>query len=85
MHHGLSGGFENEDIAAVVVLTPHSLHARMVAEALAAGKHVFVEKPLCVDEEQLREIMTASESTDCRFLMVGYNRRFSPHAVKISE
>lgn len=73
---------------AVLILTPHSLHAKMVCEALKAGKHVFVEKPLCINEEELEEIITTYNSqliTNNCFLMVGYNRRFSPHAGKISE
>jgi predicted dehydrogenase/threonine dehydrogenase-like Zn-dependent dehydrogenase len=75
----------DREIGAVVVLTPHSLHARMVVDALGAGKHVFVEKPLCVNEEQLHEIGAAVAAGRDRFLMVGYNRRFSPHAAKIAH
>jgi len=75
---------ENKDIQAVVILTPHSLHARMVAEALKDGKHVFVEKPLCVNGDELTEIRQAYAESDGRFLMVGYNRPFSPHAVKMA-
>jgi len=81
---------EDPDIDAVVILTPHSLHAKMVIEALQAGKHVFVEKPLCVNESELKEIaetysalVTAYPSHP--FLMVGYNRRFSPHGKKIKD
>jgi predicted dehydrogenase len=57
----------------------------MVSEALRAGKHVFVEKPLCVTEEELSDIMKIHRSSGACFLMVGYNRRFSPHAAKIAE
>ena len=74
---------DNKDIQAIVILTPHSLHARMVAEALKEGKHVFVEKPLCVTEDELSEIRQAYAESDGRFLMVGYNRRFSFHAAKM--
>lgn len=81
---------DNNEINAVVVLTPHSLHAKMVMEALKAGKHVFVEKPLCVNEEELKEIVDSYSSLVTHhasqpLLMVGYNRRFSPHALKIRE
>jgi len=79
----------NPDINTVIILTPHGLHAKMVIESLNAGKHVFVEKPLCTNEEQLREIISTYDSliTNNRltFLMVGYNRRFSPHAAKAIE
>ncbi|MDI6891101.1 MAG: bi-domain-containing oxidoreductase [Thermodesulfovibrionales bacterium] len=78
----------NPEINSIVVLTPHSLHARMVIEASKAGKHVFVEKPLCINEQEFRDIIATYNSqliTNNCFLMVGYNRRFSPHAVKASE
>lgn len=61
---------------AVFVLTRHHLHGRQVAAALAAGKHVFVEKPLNLTRHELVEIEQALSSTD-RMLMVGFNRRFA--------
>jgi predicted dehydrogenase len=77
---------KNEDINSVIILTPHSLHARMVIEALQAGKNVFVEKPLCINEEELENVTRAyNNSINAPFLMVGYNRRFSPHSEKITE
>lgn len=95
-HSGKKYGFENcstdyrdvlnnDEMNVVVILTPHSLHAKMVVEALKAGKHVFVEKPLCINEEELREIIESTYKSKDRFVMVGYNRRFSPHALKVSE
>jgi predicted dehydrogenase/threonine dehydrogenase-like Zn-dependent dehydrogenase len=80
----------NKEINAVVILTPHSTHAKMVTEALQATKHVFVEKPLCINESELNEIIKAYNSelrtrNSDLILMVGYNRRFSPHAAKIVE
>ena len=81
---------ESDEIDSVLILTPHSLHAKMVIEALSAGKHVFVEKPLCIDEGELREIIEVYSSlithhSSMPFLMVGYNRRFSLHMAKIKE
>ncbi len=80
---------DNPDINAVVILTPHRLHAKMVTEALEAGKHVLVEKPLCINEEELKEIISTYQSliTNNRspILMVGYNRRFSPHTIRSVE
>ncbi len=75
----------NDNINAVIVSTPHSMHALMVSDSLAMGKHVFVEKPLCINEDQLKDIIRAVRLNNGCFLMVGYNRRFSPHAVKINE
>ncbi|HPQ65722.1 MAG TPA: bi-domain-containing oxidoreductase [bacterium] len=71
---------EDGEIDCVLVATRHNLHAPMVLEALAAGKAVFVEKPLCVNEEELAAIEKAAEK-EALPLMVGYNRRFSPHSV----
>jgi len=76
---------DNKDINSVIILTPHSLHAKMVVEALRAGKHVFVEKPLCINEEELKEIADIQARVLDKFLMVGYNRRFSPHAIKARD
>ena len=94
-HTGKRFGFENcttdyrevlndKEINAAMILTPHSLHAKMVIEALKAEKQVFVEKPLCINEKELEEIMDAYQHQSL-FLMVGYNRRFSPHSVKIAN
>ena len=67
---------------AVVIATPHRLHARMVKDALLAGKHVFVEKPLCISGAELDEIQEVYDALGAArpALMVGYNRRFSRHA-----
>ncbi len=76
----------NKEINSVVILTPHSLHAKMVIESLKSGKHIFVEKPLCINEEELKEITETYQNLEKKpFLMVGYNRRFSPHSEKVKE
>jgi len=67
-----------------MILTRHSSHAAFVKESLAAGKNVYVEKPLCVNIEDLPEIEHALTSSG-RVLMVGYNRRFSPAIKKLKE
>ncbi len=72
-------------IDAVVIATPHHLHAREVVAALHAGKHVFCEKPLCLSQEELREILGARQGVPDRSLMVGYNRRFSPMGRALKE
>lgn len=69
---------------AVVVATRHGSHASMAIRALDAGKHVFVEKPLCTRPDELAPIAAALEAARDRgarpCLTVGFNRRFSPHA-----
>ena len=57
----------------------------MVVEALDAGKHVFVEKPLAIDEEGLQQVCDAYERSDGLQLMVGFNRRFAPHIEKAAQ
>jgi predicted dehydrogenase/threonine dehydrogenase-like Zn-dependent dehydrogenase len=71
-------------IDAVFIGTRHHLHGPMVLEALGSGKHVFVEKPLCVDEPELESISRLYARSD-RVLAVGFNRRFSPFARECKE
>jgi len=66
------------EIDLVVIATQHRQHASMVVAALEAGKHVFVEKPLCVNCEELEQIREVHEKSG-RILHVGFNRRFAPH------
>ena len=72
------------DIGAVVIATRHDSHAKLASLALAAGKHVFVEKPLAIDYAQLVQVEKAASGAP-GLLMVGFNRRFSPHARKAAE
>ena len=72
------------DIDAVFVVTRHDLHARQAAQALKAGKHVFVEKPLAIDRPGLAEVLAAQASSG-KVLAVGFNRRFSPLARELAE
>lgn len=76
---------ESPDVSAVFITTRHSAHAGMVVEALQAGKHVFVEKPLAIDEEGLEKVRQAKAAAPDLQLMVGFNRRFAPHAVKARQ
>jgi len=62
---------------ALVIATRHDSHAALVQQALAAGKHVFVEKPLCLTTAEL-EAIEASIAQSSGLLMVGFNRRFAP-------
>jgi len=66
------------NVKLVFILTRHDSHARLVCEALKAGKAVFVEKPLCITKKQLTDIIAAHTSFSSSFLMVGFNRRFAP-------
>jgi len=71
-------------IHAVVIATRHRTHAKLTADALRAGKTVFVEKPLAIDMEGLAEVEAAIEKSGNARLMVGFNRRFSPAVGEIA-
>jgi predicted dehydrogenase/threonine dehydrogenase-like Zn-dependent dehydrogenase len=103
----------DDQVNTVFIATQHDSHADLVCKALDAGKHVFVEKPLAINEQQLQIIRdsvlllspslspspqpspvkgegaTDNEREGAKgngpLLMVGFNRRFSPHIVKIRE
>ena len=98
--HGAKAGFSeastdvdsmlgNTDVNTVAIVTRHNSHARFVADALIAGKNVFVEKPLAIDSDGLEQVRKAydqahSEGLDSApQLMVGFNRRFSPQVQKM--
>lgn len=71
-------------INTIAICTRHSSHAQLVVAALHAGKHVFCEKPLAVNEHQLAHILQAWQSQEHKcLLMVGYNRRFAPLAKRL--
>jgi predicted dehydrogenase/threonine dehydrogenase-like Zn-dependent dehydrogenase len=73
---------QNPEISGLVVISPHSTHAGMVAKALAAGKHVFVEKPLALTHEELQCVADARNESGA-FFMVGFNRRFAPYVAQV--
>ncbi len=91
---------EDPDVDLTMICTRHNLHARMVLDSLKAGKHTFVEKPLCTTREELEEIKqyfgfgennvdgqghALSAAGQSPVLMVGFNRRFSRYAREIKR
>lgn len=96
--HGEKSGFaeattdtlemiKNPDINTIAIVTRHNSHAYFVIQALNAGKNVFVEKPLAITEEELKDVEAAynahQSSTNKPKLMVGFNRRFAPQVQKM--
>ena len=69
--------FDDPDVNAVLLATPHSLHARQTVRALDVGKHVFVEKPLALTRDDLLEVVAAARRSPA-FFQIGFNRRFAP-------
>jgi predicted dehydrogenase len=81
--------FSRQEINTVVIATRHDSHARLTVDALRHKCNVFVEKPLALTYQQLSEIQAAyselaSQGTP-RILMVGFNRRFSPHVLRMKS
>lgn len=73
-------------VTAITVATRHDTHAALVSDALRAGKDVFVEKPIAIDEFGLAAVRDAYASAAGRpMLAVGFNRRFSPHVAKMRQ
>lgn len=90
--HGRKFGFANATsdvhllladpaIDAVAIATRHDSHASLTQQALSAGKHVFVEKPLALTSEEI-DAIEATHRQSGKLLMVGFNRRFAPLIVK---
>jgi len=98
--HGNAAGFSeattdslaminDSGINTIAIVTRHNSHAYFVNQALAAGKNVFVEKPLAINAAELENIEVEYrkqlDNGSSPKLMVGFNRRFSPHVKKMKE
>jgi predicted dehydrogenase len=77
----------NPAVNTVVITTRHHLHAGQVIAALNSGRHVFCEKPLCLNEAELGRIAEEHDdpTSSRRLLMVGFNRRFAPLAIRLKN
>jgi len=80
----LQSVLDREDIHGVVIATPAETHFRLAREALLAGKHVYVEKPLVLDEGEARELIGIAEDRRLT-LMVGHLLQYHPVFVKLRE
>jgi predicted dehydrogenase/threonine dehydrogenase-like Zn-dependent dehydrogenase len=80
---------EDGSVDAVVIATRHDTHADLVCRALDAGKHVFVEKPLALDHDELARIAAARDRAEAAgrrpVVMVGFNRRFAPQILEMKS
>ena len=79
----------NDEINTLVIASRHDSHSEYVCKALKAKKNVYVEKPLAIDKKGLNAIrdtyQEVNKKSNCAHLMVGFNRRFSPHIIKMKE
>ncbi|QMV41716.1 bi-domain-containing oxidoreductase [Cohnella cholangitidis] len=76
--------FADADINTVFITTRHNTHASYVKKAIMSGKHVFVEKPLCITQDEYNELK-GLKINDGQILMVGFNRRFAPHSALMKQ
>jgi predicted dehydrogenase/threonine dehydrogenase-like Zn-dependent dehydrogenase len=74
----------NEKVNTIFIATPHASHASLVIKSIAAGKNVFVEKPLAVNEEELKQVIQTYKSCN-QSLLVGFNRRFAPVSIAVKK
>ncbi|BFU91063.1 MAG: oxidoreductase [Nitrospira sp.] len=84
------GVIESPDINTVVIATRHDSHAKLAGEALKAGKHVFVEKPLAITREELTALChiydeCIKQQASPPLVMVGFNRRFAPQIQRMRQ
>lgn len=77
--------FSDPEIDTVLITTRHNSHAKLAIEGLKNGKHVFVEKPLAITQQELDMVKEAFDNQKMASLMVGFNRRFSPHSQAIKN
>lgn len=81
---------QDGEVDLVMITTQHHMHKKMVLEALQIGKHVFVEKPLAINQNQLNEIIIFfdglnEQTSNLKTLTVGFNRRFSIFSKKAKQ
>jgi len=75
---------QDKEVDLVIITTPNNLHHEMTVKAAKANKAVFVEKPLCLNKEELQDIAQVQRETGVP-IVVGFNRRYSPLVVKLKE
>lgn len=77
---------ENPDINTLFIATRHDSHAEYVLKGLGSGKHIFVEKPLCLTIDELEQIKNGQQATSNKQqVLVGFNRRFSALSTSLKK
>ena len=75
----------DDRIDIIFITTRHDAHAPLIIAGLEANKHVMVEKPLCLNEDELRQIIDVADKHPDRLVMLGFNRRFAPMTVELKK
>jgi len=81
---GFEALLDDPEVGAIVLATPHSLHAEQVITTAEAGKHIFCEKPLTLTKRDAEDAVAATRTAGVT-LGLGYNRRFHPEMTKLRE
>ncbi len=84
LHSSYEDVLSDDNVDAVVLASPHSVHFKQIMAAVEAGKHVFCEKPFCLNTADARTALDALASRGLK-VGIGHNRRFSPNAIKLKE
>ncbi len=77
--------FNSEEINTVFITSRHDTHAEYLIKAIQHNKHVFIEKPIVINRDELKDIKSSILNLQSSILMVGYNRRFAPVTTKLVE
>jgi predicted dehydrogenase len=84
LHASYEDVLADDDVEAVVLASPHSVHFDQIMAAAAAGKHVFCEKPFCLNAGDARTALDTLASKGLK-VAIGHNRRFSPNAIQLKQ
>ncbi len=78
---------DDKTISTIFIATRHNLHAKLITESIKAGKHIFCEKPLCLNKKELNYIIKIRSTLHAQrpTLLIGYNRRFAPLTIKAKQ
>ena len=77
--------FNDRSIDSIVVATRHNTHAELIIRALKSGKNIFVEKPLALTMDEIKNVSNVYKKNKSSQIMIGFNRRFSPFTAKIKK
>lgn len=83
MYSGANALLEDPNVNSVIITTRHDSHAELAAASMAAGKHVWLEKPIAIDHAGLDLLRKAAGTAPPPIFMVGHNRRYAPMTAKL--
>ncbi|NIY77056.1 Gfo/Idh/MocA family oxidoreductase [Thalassospira sp. HF15] len=85
MHGGANELLDDPGVNSVIITARHDSHAKLAAKAMMAGKHVWLEKPVAIDQDGLNQLRERANGSAPRIFMVGHNRRYAQMTAKLRE